>query len=242
MTALTSVELTKLFRRPPVWILLGAMALLLAGLTLLIALSAPPEAGERPSGLELAVPFAIIGGQVLAALVGAALAQEYQWRTLPLWLSRGTARAPLLVARVLAALPALVLVVTVTVGVGLLLSLGDLRGALAASGMTLGTLWLVVLKVTYGLLPYLALALALAVATRAVAAPVGGVLLFALLVEPLLGQLAPAVSAYLPSSLTRVLLAGGDPGRGVAALALALFTVAILLATAWAFRRQDLTG
>jgi ABC-type transport system involved in multi-copper enzyme maturation permease subunit len=242
MTALTSVELTKLFRRPPVWVLLGAMAVLLAGLTLLIALSAPPEVGERPSALELAVPFAIIGGQVLAALVGAALAQEYQWRTLPLWLSRGTARAPLLVARVLAALPALVLVVAVTIGVGLLLSLGDLSGALAASGMTLGTLWLVVLAAAYGLLPYLALALALAVATRAVAAPVGGVLLLALLVEPLLGQLAPAVSTYLPSSLTRVLLAGGEPGRGVAALVLALLTAAILLGTAWAFRRQDLTA
>ena len=192
MIALTSAELTKLFRRPPLWLLLGAVGVALVLLTVAIALSAPPEAGERPSALELAVPFGILAVQVLAAIAGAALAQEYQWRTLPLWLSRGVARGPLLLARFLATLPALLLVALVPVAVGLLLSLGRLEAALLASHLTLDGLALAVLAMAFGVLPYVALSLGLAVGTRAVAVPVGGVLLLALLVEPIVGQLATA--------------------------------------------------
>jgi hypothetical protein len=211
-------------------------------LAVAIALSAPPEAGERPSALELAVPFGILAGQVLAAIAGAALAQEYQWRTLPLWLSRGVARGPLLLARFLATLPALLLVALVPVAVGLLLALGHLEAALIASHLTLGGLPLAVLAMAFGVLPYVALALGLAVGTRAVAVPVGGVLLLALLVEPIVGQLAPRAGTYLPSSLGRTLLAGGGDGRLTAGLLIALYTAVLLAVAVVTFRRQDLTG
>jgi ABC-type transport system involved in multi-copper enzyme maturation permease subunit len=240
--ALTSVELTKLFRRPPLWLLLGAVGAALVLLAVAIALSAPPEAGERPSALELAVPFGILAGQVLAAIAGAALAQEYQWRTLPLWLARGVARGPLLLARFLATLPALLLVALVPVAVGLLLSLGRLEAALLASHLSLDGLALAVLAMAFGVLPYVALSLGLAVGTRAVAVPVGGVLLLALLVEPIVGQLAPRIGAYLPSSLSRTLLAGGGDGRLAAGLLIALYTAVLLAVAVAAFRRQDLTG
>jgi ABC-type transport system involved in multi-copper enzyme maturation permease subunit len=240
--ALTSVELTKLFRRPPLWLLLGAVGAALVLLAVAIALSAPPEAGERPSALELAVPFGILAGQVLAAIAGAALAQEYQWRTLPLWLARGVARGPLLLARFLATLPALLLVALVPVAVGLLLSLGRLQAALLASHLSLDGLALAVLAMAFGVLPYVALSLGLAVGTRAVAVPVGGVLLLALLVEPIVGQLAPRIGAYLPSSLSRTLLAGGGDGRLAAGLLIALYTAVLLAVAVAAFRRQDLTG
>ncbi len=242
MIALTSAELTKLFRRPPLWLLLGGVGVALVLLAVAIALSAPPEAGERPSALELAVPFGILAVQVLAAIAGAALAQEYQWRTLPLWLSRGVARGPLLLARFLATLPALLLVALVSVAVGLLLSLGHLEAALLASNLTLDGLALVVLAMAYGALPYVALSLGLAVGTRAVAVPVGGVLLLALLVEPIVGQLLPRVGAYLPSSLSRTLLAGGGDGRLTAGLLIALYTAVLLAVAVAALRRQDLTG
>ncbi len=242
MIALTSVELTKLFRRPPLWLLLGAVGAALVLLAVAIALSAPPEAGERPSALELAVPFGILAGQVLAAIAGAALAQEYQWRTLPLWLARGVARGPLLLARFLATLPALLLVALVPVAVGLLLSLGRLEAALLASHLSLDGLALAVLAMAFGVLPYVALSLGLAVGTRAVAVPVGGVLLLALLVEPIVGQLAPRIGAYLPSSLSRTLLAGGGDGRLAAGLLIALYTAVLLAVAVAAFRRQDLTG
>jgi ABC-type transport system involved in multi-copper enzyme maturation permease subunit len=240
--ALTSVELTKLFRRPPLWLLLGAVGAALVLLAVAIALSAPPEAGERPSALELAVPFGILAGQVLAAIAGAALAQEYQWRTLPLCLARGVARGPLLLARFLATLPALLLVALVPVAVGLLLSLGRLEAALLASHLSLDGLALAVLAMAFGVLPYVALSLGLAVGTRAVAVPVGGVLLLALLVEPIVGQLAPRIGAYLPSSLSRTLLAGGGDGRLAAGLLIALYTAVLLAVAVAAFRRQDLTG
>ncbi|MEJ2359786.1 MAG: ABC transporter permease subunit, partial [Deinococcales bacterium] len=178
----------------------------------------------------------------LAALVGAALGQEYQWRTLPLWLSRGAARAPLLLARFLAALPALVLVALVPLAVGLAFSLGDLEAALTASHLTLPTVGLVVLAMAFATLPYVALGLALAVVRRTAVAPVAGVLLLALLVEPVVGQIVPWIAAYLPSALAANLLAGGGVGRLAAALLIALYTAVLFSLAAVLFRRQDLTG
>lgn len=242
MIALTSAELVKLFRRSAVWRLSLVMAAAVAGLALAVSLSAPPESGVRPSALELAVPIGLIGCQVLAALIGAALGQEYQWRTLPLWLSRGAARGPLLLARFLAALPALVLVALVPLAVGLAFSFGDLEVALAASHLTLPTMGLAVLGMAYATLPYVALGLTLAVARRTAVAAVGGVLLLALLIEPVTGQLVPKVAGYLPSALTADLLAGGGQGRLAAALWIALYTAVLFAAAVALFRRQDLTG
>ncbi|MEJ2287606.1 MAG: hypothetical protein P8Y02_02990 [Deinococcales bacterium] len=242
MIALTSAELVKLFRRSPVWRLAGVMAVVITALALVVSLSAPPASGVRPSALELSVPIGLIGCQVLAALVGAALGQEYQWRTLPLWLTRGALRGPLLVARFAAALPALVLVALVPIAVGLAFSLGDLDAALRASHLTLPTLGLVVLAMAFATLPYVALGLTLAVARRTAVAPVGGVLLLALLVEPILGQIAPRVGAYLPSVLAANLLSGGGEGRLVAALLIALYTAVVFALAVMLFRRQDLTG
>jgi hypothetical protein len=240
--ALTQAELVKLFRRSPVWRLSVVMAVVVAGLALAVSLSAPPESGVRPSALELAVPIGLIGCAVLAALVGAALGQEYQWRTLPLWLSRGAARGPLLLARFLASLPALVLVAVVPLAVGLAFSFRDLDTALAASHLTLPTLVPVVLGMAFATLPYVALGLTLAVVRRTAVAPVGGVLLLALLIEPVAGQLVPKVADYLPSALAVHLLSGGGEGRLAAALWLTLYTSVMVALAVAVFRRQDLTG
>jgi ABC-type transport system involved in multi-copper enzyme maturation permease subunit len=242
MIALTSAELGKLFRRSMVWRLALVMGAVMAGLAVAVALSAPPESGVRPSALELAVPIGLIGCQVLAALAGAAMGQEYQWRTLPLWLARGARRGPLLAARFVAALPALVLVAAVPLTVGLAFSLGDLEAALRASHLTVPTLWLAVVATVFAALPYLALALGLAVLRRSAVAPVVGVLLLALLVEPVVGQLAPRLGAYLPAALAANLVAGGGPGRLLAASLILVYSAVLVAAAVTLFRSQDLTG
>ena len=242
MIALTSAELSKLFRRSTVWRLALVMGGVIAALAVVVSLSAPPASGVRPSALELAVPIGLIGCQVLAALAGAAMGQEYQWRTLPLWLARGAARGPLLLARFVAALPALVLVAAVPLAVGVAFSAGDLQPALRASHLTLPTLGLAVLAMAFATLPYLALALALAVLRRTAVAPVAGVLLLALLIEPVVGQLVPRLGAYLPATLAADLMAGGGQGRLAAALLILVYTAVLAVVAVALFRRQDLTG
>lgn len=239
---MVAAEWMKLFRRPPLWVLL----VLEIGLLLVVAVAVrtmPVEAGgTRPSTLELAVPIGMVVGQVFAALAGAALAQEYGWRTLPLTLSRGAPRLRWLGLRFVAQAPALLLVAAVPLVVGLGLSVGNLAEALAASHMRLESLWLVALAAAAGMLPYLALGYLLAVATRAIAPTVGGVLVIALLLEQLLGQLVAGVGPYLPSSLASALLAGSGVGRAWAAVGIAVYVLTFLVVAGAVFRRQDLGG
>ena len=237
-----AVEGVKLFRRPPLYALLGVEAVVLVAVALAVRV-APVVVGEaRPSVLELAVPFGALAGQVFAAMAGAALAQEYGWRTLPLSLARGVPRGRWLLARFATQVPALVLVAAVPLAVGVLLSSGALQEALAAAGLRAAGLVLVPLAVAAGMLPYLALAFLLAVGGRSVAVAVGGVLMTALLVEQLLAQFVHAVAPYLPSAFAGALLSGAGVGRAWAAVGLAAYALAFLVATTVWMARQDLGG
>ncbi len=216
-----AIENTKLFKRLMLWIELGAMALLVAMLMIIVYVTlqtAPLEGAQAaaagakevlknfltwPTSLLNSLGLATgngLGGLLLIILVGAATAQEYTWRTLHLWLGRGVRRPTLIVAKFVSILlPALLLVlVPLLVGgaISAVFSLG-LNGSLHLEQLNLGQLALSTLRTTYTLLPYGALAFLLAILSRSTVVAIGGGLAYALLLEGILLQILAMASGPL---------------------------------------------
>ena len=282
------LEQQKLFKRALLWVELALLALLVLVLHIALYVTVqlrPAGAGANPEMIamvrqSLLWPKALInvlgfaagnglGGLVVIVLVGAAVAQEYTWRTLHLWLSHGVPRARLLTAKFAALLVPLLLVVLAPLVAG---------GAVTAyftyqqtGGLNLAEvnglhLALSTLRTAYTLLPYAALTFLLAVVSRSTVVAIGGGVAYALLVESILVQLlalgsktVARLAQYLPGMLAAGLLqlnrptaevtvglnAGSGPqlpGPVWAAVGIALYTLAFFGLAVWAFRRQDLTG
>ncbi|MCC7352892.1 MAG: ABC transporter permease subunit [Anaerolineae bacterium] len=283
------IEWTKTVKRKLFWGELAALALLLVVLEvfLYVIYQTNPAGSEMSQDARTALltlltwPGALInslalgtgnslGGLLVIVLVGALTAQEYTWRTLHLWLSQGTSRLSLMAAKVIALLPALLLVVLTPLVVGGLITAiftVQLSGSLDVSQINGVQLGLSVLRTAYSLFPYATLAFLLAVVSRSAVTAIGAGLAYALLVEGVLvqilalasGTLAQA-SQYLPGRLASGLLSANQGAiRGTlvigeqritpqyldpttAAVGIALYTILFVGLAIWAFRRQDLTG
>ncbi len=276
------IEQQKLFKRTLVWVELGLMGLGVAALNLLFfAITRLESSGAMagqveetlvwPAGLLQSVGLAAgpgLGGILIVVLVGAVTAQEYTWRALQLWLSRGVPRSTFLAAKFLALLlPILLLVLTPLLVGGLVTAVFSqiLLGEIPFNAVAWGDLALTTLATAFSLLPYAGLAFLLAVATRSTIATVGGGLAYVLLLEGITVQLLTfaggawaEIGRYLPAGLAQGMLqigvnatveVGGQAAPsiqylepGVAAIGVALYSLAFIGLSIALFRRQDLGG
>ncbi|MBO0783332.1 MAG: ABC transporter permease [Ktedonobacteraceae bacterium] len=271
---LLRLESDKLFRRWMLWISL-ALALLPGILFQLIAFNVgrdviPVQTFVWPNGVVNLLAFAngYYAGAgyavyALACVIGAVTAQEYAWRTMQLWLSRGVPRSLLLIVKFLVALLCVLLVGVVFLLAGCIISLilsYQLHGSVNIQPGDIGVVLLGTLRTTYSILPYVALAFLLVVSMRSLVA-VGGVPLFMLAIEAPLSFLLPALGLkdaahYLPAGLAQTLTmqnynavhiptqgmmaSPGDPV--VSSLLVALYTLVLFALSLWIFQRQNLAN
>jgi len=283
-----SVENTKTLKRRMVWIELGILAALIIVLYTIIYVTLQandPQNMDPQSRREvlkiITWPGAVIntlsfgggnslGGLLMIVLVGAATAQEYTWRTMHLWLSRGVSRPTLISAKFVALLvPIVLFVVTPLIVGGGLTAIFTLQidKSLPIDQINLWQLVMSVVRTAYTLLPYAALTFMLAIVTRSTAAAIGVGVAYTLLIEgvaatvfTLLGGILRDLVQYLPGSLADGLLKLNESALAVkmvssgntnvvlthldpviCAIGLALWTLVFLGLALLAFRRQDLS-
>lgn len=281
-----TIEQSKLFKRRMFWVELSLISLVALGLPVFFYLALLAETASSNVSVEGSItlqqlatwPGSILpglsmaagnsfGGLLIVILVAAIGGQEYTWRTLQLWLSRGVSRPSLLAARFTALLlPAFLLVlVPVLLGTGITAVFSQqLLGYLPVQEIVWVEFGLSLFRTTFTLLPYAALAFFLAIATRSPVAAVSIGLAYTLVLESILIQLLTLargvwadLAHYLPGGLAQNLasLSGNiSPNSPVAALAtptvsattavagIALYTLIFLAGAFVIFRRQDLGG
>lgn len=281
-----TIENTKHFWRALLWVELGIFALLVGVLhvVLFITLQLNPGGGALPAEARMAFldtltwPGALLnglsfsggnslGGMLLIILVGAVTAQEYAWRTLHLWLSRGIPRSVWLAAKFCALLLPLLLIVLTPLLVGAAVTIPfslQINGSLRLEQLDSLHLIYSLARTAYTLLPYGAMAFLIAIASRSVVAAIGVALGYSLIIEGiaiqllgLMGGVAAKIGHYLPAGLASSLLYLNQPGVEVsmgvnigaqpeflpplpAALGLAAWTIIFAGLTFWVFQRQDL--
>ncbi|MGI6206573.1 MAG: ABC transporter permease subunit [Anaerolineae bacterium] len=274
------MENSKLYRRKLIWIEMAVMGLLVL---LLYALMVPmTKMGTGPvqelvasmgwpNGVYESLSTAggsSLGGYLAIILVAVAVGQEYTWRTMHLWLSRGLSRTTLLVvkfASFLAPLALLVLTALVTGAIGSALVTLQADGSVNLVDLNVGKAALRALYTTYTLLPYAAITLFVTVVTRSTTAGLGITIAFAFMVEGLLIQLlslandsVARIGQFLPSKLAQSLLFTSEQFVQIrmdseplvaqlldpmpAAALIAGYVVVFLGLAVWSFRRQDLTA
>jgi ABC-type transport system involved in multi-copper enzyme maturation permease subunit len=283
-----SIENKKIFKRRMLWIELGILAALIIFLYTIIyaTMQTSSEMGMGSEGRQVVRdivtwPGAILnalsfgggnslGGLLAIVLIGAVTAQEYTWRTMHLWLSRGIPRPVLVAAKFVAILlPIFLFVVTPLLVGGGLTAIFTLQidKSLPFDQINWWHLTMSVLRTAYTLLPYATLTFMLAIVTRSTAAAIGIGLAYTLLVEsiastvfPLLGGILAKIAVYLPGSLAEGVLKLNDTamvgklvsaGDGIniikyldpipAAIGIAIWTILFLGLAVWSFRRQDLS-
>lgn len=239
MTGIFAVEARKAFGRRGAWLLL-LFAAVLVGLVEFFVLREQAPARHYAITLMMSAQIAQNLGLFAAAILGAWTAQEYGWRTLALLFSRGTPRGGWLLARWVSALGSLALVMAMPVVLGLtILSLyqGGLPAQLQGDGLKLLESFLALVLTA---LPYLSLALLLAVASRSVAVTLSGVLGFGLVLEAVILQLWPQIGKYLPAALGKAWLASSAPNAELGGLL--IYTLGFLALAGVALKRQDLGG
>ena len=219
-----------------------------------------PEAWNnviRLGGWDGLAPFFLI------ILVGATTAQEYSWRTLQIWLSRGISRPALMLAKLASLLLAgLLLMLTVLMIGGLTTAVFSsvINGSLNLSQIDLSHLVLSVIRAVYTVMPYASLTFFLAVASRSTVVAVSGGLAYALLLENLimsgaglLGREFSRLALNLPGGLANSLMAlnkaslgmGNNTGMTLlppvhASIGIAAWILFFLGLSLWVFQRQDL--
>lgn len=283
-----SVENTKLLKRRMLWIEIGILAALIIILYTIVYVTVQSNGGvgmksearqqalsliEWPGALLNTLSFSSgnsLGGLLLMVLIGAATAQEYTWRTMHLWLSRGLSRPVLMGAKYVAVLvPIFLFVVTPLIVGGGLTAIFTLQieKSLPIGQIHWWHLTMSALRTAYTLLPYAAMTFMVAIVTRSAAAAIGISVAYTLLVEgvasmvfTLLGGILADIVVYLPGSLADGLLklnataiAGQEvfTGNGTvfieyldpipSAIGLALWTILFLAIAVWSFRRQDMS-
>jgi ABC-type transport system involved in multi-copper enzyme maturation permease subunit len=255
----------KVLRQRLLWIELAGMA----GIVALISTLPYIEGGSggiSGNSMSLAedmttlVKFsggAAFGGLLIVILAGASMGSEYSWHGVHLWLSRGLSRPAFLWSKFASLLVPLALIPLTALAVGgplMAISINMKQG-------TIGNVWdglpglLGAIPVTmYTMLPYIALAVLLAIIGKSTVAAIGGGIAFMVVLESILGQLLPLlgglwakIPGYLPSRMAASLLEMEAEGAAVllpryqAAAGLALWTLALLAVAVWAFQRQDLS-
>ena len=276
------IENQKLFKRAIIWVELAIIAVGMVAINLLFFAITRMQSGDPmmagleetlvwPMGLTQSIGFAAgpsLGGILIVILVGAITAQEYTWRTLQLWLSRGVPRSLFLTTKFLAVLPAaLLLVITPLLFGGAITAVFSqiILGEIPFSAVEWGEVALMTLATAYTLLPYAGLAFLLAVATRSTMITVGGGLAYTLLLEGIVVQLLTfaggswaEIGKYVPAGLAQGLMnsaasasveVGGQMAPtvqylepGAAIVGIAIYTVAFVALSILIFRRQDLGG
>jgi ABC-type transport system involved in multi-copper enzyme maturation permease subunit len=278
-----SIEGTKINRRGMFWVLFVLIAILV--LIIQVVLISTYEKGlsgvaipedERlsikeaitwPGGLVHVLTYiggSAFGGLFFVILVGAVTAQEYTWRTMHLWLSRGVSRSLLMVAKFTALLlPAMLLVLAAFLIGGSITALTSIRvdDALHLYQVNFMQLALSILRTAYTLLPYGALTFFLAVVSRSTVVAISSGVSYVLLLESLLLQLFRLIGGsmekvvpYLPNRLaeglmsanqltvnTRSILSTGSVSPWTAVIGIASWTLLFLGLSMWVFQRQDLS-
>ena len=268
-------EHTKIFKRRMFWVELSLMALLVIGfqITLYAVLRGSPMPAEVRLNLTqmLSWPNALVnilsytggdalGGLFITILVGAVTAQEYTWRTLQLWLSRGIPRLHLGLGKFAALLlPAFLIVLTAVVigGVMTVILSAQVYGSLQFEQLDFLHLAFSILRTTYTLLPYAAFTFLLAVASRSTVVAISGGLAYVLLIENILTQVLglfdepiSQINAFLPGSMAKSLMSLNQAPGGVvpgylipmnAAIGIGIWILFFLGLSLFIFRRQDLS-
>ena len=280
---LLSTENTKIFRRRLLWVVLALIAILV--LVIEIVLHAAIENGlsgtampaeDRLNALQMITwPGALVnvltliggnalGGLFFVILVSAVTSQEYNWRTLHLWLSRGVPRPMLRFAKFAALItPALLIVLTALVAGGVITAFFsfNINNSLYLDQVNFSQLVFSVLRTAYTLLPYGAVTYFLAVISRSTVVAISGGLAYVLLLEDiliqvlgLLGEPLQRMIQYMPSTLANSLLAlnqaaigAGDSSTAgfgiplIATLGIAAWILLFLGLSLWIFQRQNLS-
>jgi ABC-type transport system involved in multi-copper enzyme maturation permease subunit len=275
-------ENTKIVKRRLFWVEIALVALIVLGI--LLALYITIETNRNGSGLPseerlrllemITWPNALFnvmmlsgwdgfGALFLIILVGAVTAQEYTWRTLHLWLSRGVSRPLLAIAKLTALLLAAMLIVLTALGTGGAISAiisAKINGSLHLEQLDLPQLFFSVMRTIYTLLPYGSLAFLLAVASRSAVVAISGGLAYSLLLENLimqmiglLGERLSQMVYYLPGSLANSLMTLNNATLGTgsstdidlitpfhASIGIAAWTLLFMGLSLWIFQRQDL--
>ena len=268
-------EHTKIFKRRMFWVELSLMAIIVIGfqITLFAVLRGSPLPAEERLNLTQMIswPNALVnilsytggdalGGLFITILVGAVTAQEYTWRTLQLWLSRGIPRLQLGLGKFAALLlPALLIVLTAVVTGGVMTAFLSAQGNGSLQFEQLDFLNLVfsILRTTYTLLPYAAFTFLLAVASRSTVVAISGGLAYVLLIENILiqvlglfGEPVSKINAFLPGSMAKSLMSLNQTLGGVipgyltpmnAAIGIGIWILFFLGLSLIIFRRQDLS-
>jgi len=208
-----------------------------------------------------------LGAILVIVLTGAVTAQEFHWRTLHLWLSRGVPRAGYALGKFASLLLPVLLLVTAGLAAGSLTTAAaslSINGSLRLEQVDAAQLVMGVFRTAYTLLPYAALTFLLAVLTRSSAAAIGIGMAVSLVGENLAAQLlsimggvfAEAVK-FFPSSMANEILqlnariapaldtaasAPLSPGAIPSAVGILLYTALLLALATWSLSRQDLTG
>jgi ABC-type transport system involved in multi-copper enzyme maturation permease subunit len=282
-----SIENAKILKRRMLWIEMAILAVLIIALYSIIygqlqgrnMQSMPFQARNEllrivtwPSALPNVLSFGggnSLGGLLVIILTGAITAQEYTWRTMQLWLSRGLPRPMLLGAKFVAMLlPVIMFVATPLIVGGGLTAIFTLAmdKSLPFGQVDWWHLAMSVLRTAYTLLPYATLTFMLAIVTRSTAAAIGIGMAYTLLVEgvaslifTLLGGVLRDIVAYLPGALAEGVLklnhaemAGTmiSTGNGMsliknldpipAAIGIAMWTAFFFGVAVWSFRRKDM--
>jgi ABC-type transport system involved in multi-copper enzyme maturation permease subunit len=173
-----SVENKKIFKRRMLWIELGLLAALIIFLYTIIyaTMQTSSEMVEGSEARQVVLdiitwPGAILnalsfgggnslGGLLAIVLIGAVTAQEYTWRTMHLWLSRGIPRPVLMTAKFVAILaPIFLFVITPLLVGGGLTAIFTLQidKSLPFGQINWWHLALSILRTAYTLLPYVSI-------------------------------------------------------------------------------------
>ena len=214
---LVGMELYKLRRRMMSKVL-GIISVLAVVLVfLLLALLSAVESTHSisvllrlPLSLYVAIQIAFILGRiVIVILVGAITGAEYSAGTIRLMFTRGPSRSQFLLSKIGAAISCIVIgvlgitLISILLGqvLNLLIGVGTLSGACGAcinsfaSAAWLGHALLYLLITMLGLFVYAMMALFLATLARSSAAGIAGVLVWALVIEPVLGVICNGIAS-----------------------------------------------
>ncbi len=269
---LLDVEWRKLLKHPLLWLeFAGLVGILAMYFTLRYALLVSPARHGMPieprsllldlqDGLEL---FGFLSILFYAASASLITSYDFPERGIQAWLVRGVPRPLLILARLVIVLVVGVLLVALatfaTLGLSGLAHLAFL-GSFTADKLDWSQLPLTVLVTAWGSVPYLALSVLLAVASRSPLFAAGGAVVFRTALENSLlhlGDRFPALVPFLPAQLALALQVHTDPlqraapaavldqpllGESQAALAIGALLVLFAAASAILFTQQDWGG
>jgi ABC-type transport system involved in multi-copper enzyme maturation permease subunit len=213
---LLAIETRKTLQHPALWIGVSTLFFILAVTTLIGHLQVTRGYSSTTGGLEVDIQsglqlFSWIGILVYSVTASVIAAFDYPDRSIQLWLTRGVPRPLLLLARLTVILLFSLLLVFITMIVILgfsALSRVFFFGTMDASNLNQFQLLPAILRIFWSSIPYLALTVLFAIISRSPLFAAGGTIVYASVLEPLLGHLTdnfPDIIQYLPSQLAQIL-------------------------------------